>query len=417
MGFWKKRLYADAAAATPLSRSAERELLRLLPLFGNPGALHREALDAKHELERARKTTAGALSAHADEIVFTSSGTEANNLGVQGVLRPLLQTHGKLHAITSSIEHQSVLEPLRALKSEGLSVTYLKVDREGFVDPKALRKAIIKKTVFVSVQMVNSEVGVIQPIREFAKEIRHVRKLRGTPHARVLRAARPSPTLALGSVAPLPLYFHTDACQAPLWLPLAAPKLGIDLMTLDGQKMMGPKGVGALYVKRGTGIEPILWGGKQEGGLRGGTENVAVAGAFAVALKEAQERVEERVKKVAAVRDFLWSEVRRLVPNAILNGPPSGDTRVANNLNISIPGLSAEMAVVALDAEGIAASTRSACTVGEEGPSHVIVALGIPKNLANTAIRITLLPDATSTDARRVAKTLANIARKYGNVL
>jgi len=412
MGFWKKRLYADAAAATPLSRSAERELLRLLPLFGNPGALHREALDAKHELERARKTTAGALSAHADEIVFTSSGTEANNLGVQGVLRPLLQTHGKLHAITSSIEHQSVLEPLRALKSEGLSVTYLKVDREGFVDPKALRKAIIKKTVFVSVQMVNSEVGVIQPIREFAKEIRHICRMR------IPSVVRDTSTLRqTQGEKVLPLLFHTDACQAPLWLPLAAPKLGIDLMTLDGQKMMGPKGVGALYVKRGTGIEPILWGGKQEGGLRGGTENVAVAGAFAVALKEAQERVEERVKKVAAVRDFLWSEVRRLVPNAILNGPPSGDTRVANNLNISIPGLSAEMAVVALDAEGIAASTRSACTVGEEGPSHVIVALGIPKNLANTAIRITLLPDATSTDARRVAKTLANIARKYGNVL
>ncbi|MDO8517847.1 MAG: cysteine desulfurase family protein [bacterium] len=443
-----KRLYADAAAATPLSKRTREELVRLLSTYGNPGALHSEGVGARKELESARAAIAAAIAAHPDEIVFVASGTEANNLAIAGTIRPLLQaSQTALHAITCAIEHQSVLEPLRALQREGLEVTELEVDREGLVDPKKLAAAITDTTVFVSIQMVNSEVGTIEPIREIAKEIRRVRQNRIAP-ASALRAARPSLTSASSDTI-LPLFFHTDASQAPLWLPLVVEKLGIDLMTLDGQKVLGPKGVGALYIKRGTPVEPILHGGKQEFGLRGGTENTPLAGAFAVALQDAQRGVEARAKKVAAVRDFLIAEIKKLLPDAIINGPAAysekkgtleasvrlglaprsaraGEflfSRVANNVSVSIPGLDGEMATIAMDARGIAVSTRSACNIGDEEPSHVIVALlrsdlrsGLPRSdlwRGRSAIRITLLPDATRADASRIARTLFEVAQKY----
>jgi cysteine desulfurase len=188
------------------------------------------------------------------------------------------------------------------------------------------------------------------------------------------------------------------------------------MMTLDAQKIMGPKGVGALYVRRGVQIEPIIWGGSQENGFRAGTQNTPLIGAFAAALEDAQVGVEARTQKVAEVRDYCFAEIKKLIPDAILNGPTM-EKRIANNLNISIPGLDAQMAVIALDAEGIAASTRSACSAGEEEPSHVIQALGIPPELAGTAIRITFLPDITKNDSRRIAKTLMQIAQRYKKVL
>ena len=394
--FWfKKRVYVDAAAATPISARSQRELMRLLSLYGNAGALHTEGVEAKKELEKARKSIADSIGAHADEIVFTASGTEANNLALQGLLRPMLLADGEVHAITCAIEHQSVLEPLRALEREGLYTTVLGVDKEGLVDPEALRGALNEETALVSIQLVNSEVGTIEPVRELVKVLRkNERKI----------------------------YFHTDASQAPLWVDINVEKLGVDLMTLDAQKVLGPKGIGALYIRRGTPVEPILWGGKQEFALRGGTENVSQAGAFAVALADAQAGVEQRAQKTSAVRDYLWSEVKKLIPDVILNGPvisPSTtleatrSSRAANNLNISIPGLEAEMAVISLDALGIAASTRSACSAGETEPSHVIKALGISEELAGTAVRITLLPSATKPQARRIAAALKETASRY----
>ncbi len=394
--FGKKRVYADAAAATPLSKRSTDELVRLLSNYGNAGALHYEGVEAKKELEIARKSIAESIGAHSDEIIFVASGTEGNNLAIQGTVRHLLHEHGELNAITCAVEHQSILEPLRALEREGLYTTELPVDSEGVVSPKALAEAVNEETVFVTIQLVNSEVGTIEPVREIAKELRRI------------RAARKE------GGNPLPLYFHTDAAQAPLWVNVNVEKLGVDLMTLDAQKVLGPKGIGALYIRRDTPIEPILWGGKQEQGLRGGTENVPQAGAFAVALADAKEGVEERAAKTAEIRDYCWVEIKRLIPDAVLNGPElASGNRVANSLNVSVPKLEAEMAVVSLDALGVSASTRSACNIGSNEPSHVIKALGVPKEMAGTAIRLTLLPDASMSDAKRIAEALKETTDRY----
>jgi cysteine desulfurase len=388
--FGKKRIYADAAAATPLSQRARKELIRLLGLYGNAGALHHEAVEAKKELEKARKSIAESIGAHADEIIFTASGTEGNNLALQGLLRPMLLAGNKAHAITIAVEHQSILEPLRQLTREGLELTEVGVDSAGLVFPNAILDAVRPDTLLVSVQLVNSEVGTIEPVREVAKGLR--------------RAGRK-------------IYLHTDASQAPLWVDINVEQLGVDLMTLDGQKVLGPKGIGALYIRRGTPVESILWGGKQEQGLRGGTENTPQAGSFALALTDAQAGVAKRVKRMESARDFLWSEIKRLMPEAIINGPDisqdQSQYRVANNLNVSVPGLEADMAVVSMDALGVAVSTRSACNIGSEEPSHVIKALGVPKELAGTAIRITLLPDASTSDMSRIAAALFETAERY----
>jgi cysteine desulfurase len=421
-----KRIYADAAAATPLSPAVQKEMRRLEALYGNPGGLHKEAVAAKKELEKARARAATAIGAHADELFFTSGGTEANNLGLVGALRPLLHTRGELNAVTTMIEHPSVLEALRTLEREGLYITYLPVDSDGRVDPKLLREAINDETALVSVQMVNSEIGTIQDIHEFAKEIRHQRGLRkatlqkrGKSSAEdfPMSAAVAATNISSGSfTSPLPLYFHCDASQAPLWLPIQVEKLGVDMLTLDAQKMLGPKGVGALYIKRGVEVEPVLWGGGQERGLRSGTENVVLAGAFAQALADAQAGVATAVPNVAALRNALLQEIQTRVEGVELNGA-AGEWRVANNVNISIRGLDAQMAVIALDAEGVAVSTRSACSSDDEEPSYVIKALGKDDAHAKSSIRMTLLPRATMGDVRAIARALEKVARMYRNVV
>jgi cysteine desulfurase len=315
-----------------------------------------------------------------------------------------LQKNKNVHAITSAIEHSSVLEPLRALEREGLALTVLPVDKEGLVSSKELAAAITDNTVFISIQLINSEVGTIEPIQDIAKEIRKARAQRSDLSSGSSRS----------DLKALPLYLHTDASQAPLWIQLKVEKLGVDLLTLDAQKVCGPKGVGALFIKRGTEIEPQIVGGGQEKGLRSGTPNPPLVGSFAVALTDAQQHAEEHAQKISKVRDYCFAEIKKLLPDAIVNGPLF-ENRVANNLNISVPGLDAQMAVIALNVEGVAASTRSACDVGDEEPSHVIQALGIAKELAGTAIRITFLPTATKADAAVVAQALVKVAHTYRN--
>ena len=350
--FWSSRIYADAAGG--------------LPPHYNPGALHREGVAAKKELEKARASVATSIGAHADEIIFVANATDANAFAA---------TLATAHTITSAIEHQSMLEPLRAA---GVEVTELPVDAEGLLFPSAVSSALTPNTTFASIQLVNSEVGSIQPIRAISKELKRAKQK---------------------------VYFHTDAAQAPLWVDINVEQLGVDLMTLDG----------VLYIKRGT---PLAL-------PRQGTPNVAEARAVAAFLAQAQKKAEKRAKKTAAVRDYCWAEIKNRIPDAILNGPclqgealpsdvkASPCRRVANNLNVSVPGLDAQMAVVSLDALGVAASTRSACDMGSNEPSHVIRALGVPKELAGTAIRLTFLPDFTARQARRIAEALKETADRY----
>ncbi len=385
MWFRSKRIYADAAASTPLSRRAKKELVRVLDLYGNPGALHKEALAAKQELERARASVASSIGAHADEIVFVASGTEANNLAILGTLGPRLRMGEKLAAATSVVEHQSVLAPLQALEREGLELSVVDVQQDGLIFANAVPDAMQAHTALVSIQLINSEMGAVQPVREIAKALRRTEN-------KVL--------------------LHTDASQAPLWMDLKVEKLGVDMMTLDAQKIMGPKGIGVLYIKRGTLIDPIMWGGGQERGRRAGTQSAAAAASFAVALSDAQSGAAKRTIKVAKVRDFLLAEIQKVLPDVVVHGP-SGASRVANNLNLSIPGLDGQMCVVAMDAQGVAISTRSACSTDDEEPSYVVMALGADKKTAQEAIRITLLPDATMADAKRIAQALSEIANRY----
>lgn len=399
MRFWpliksrNKRIFADAAAGV-----------------GNPSSLHKEGAAAKRELEAAREDVAGAIKAHPDEIVFTSGGTEGNNLAIFGTLRPLLREHKEVHAITTAIEHPSVLEPLHALVKEGLVLTELGVGEDGLIDIKELRESITEYTALVSVQMVNSEIGTVQNIKEIAKEIRHARRRLATP-ARALQKATPSLTLASSSEA-LP-YFHCDASQAPLWLPLAVESLGVDMLTLDAQKLFAPKGMGALYVRRSIYIEPIILGGGQEKGMRSGTESAPLAREFAAALLVAQNGVEERVRKISHLRNFTLEEIKRLIPDIVVNG--SIESRVANNLNISIPHLDGQMAVIAMDAEGVAISTRSACSEEDEELSYVLLAISASPEQAKSAIRITLMPDATDAEAKQIAQKLSEITLRYRN--
>jgi len=397
MPFFKRRVYADAAAATPLSKGAARELKRLLYIYGNPGGLHEEALAAKRELDAARERAAGAIGAHADEIFFASGGTEGNNMALGGAVSALSSRFGDLHVITTAIEHPSVLESLRAMALEGhIELSELPVERDGRLDLKTFKEAIRPNTALVSVQMVNSEIGTIQDIRELMKTVRHVRKERGGNS--------------------LPILFHTDASQAPLWLSLRVEALGIDLMTLDGQKIMGPKGVGLLFAKRGTPLQPVVFGGGQERGLRSGTENVPLIGSFAAALEDAQQGVEARAARVSSVRDYAIGEIKKAVPDASIYGA-LGEWRAANNCSVHVPGLLGDMAVLALDAEGVAASTRSACSSDDEAPSHVIRALGASGQEAREAVRITLLPSASRADASRIARAFKKVVSRRVRVV
>lgn len=357
MPFFRRRVYADAAAATPLSRRAHRELSRLLHIYGNTGGLHKEALAAKRELEAARSRAAEAIGAHQDEILFTSGGTEGNNMALGGVVSALAGRFGDLHVLTTAIEHPSVLEPLRAMALEGhIELEELPVLRDGRLDLNVFKEALRPNTALVSIQMLNSEIGTIQDIREIAKIIRHERKLRGSNPSGVrdfsAEKSLSSRAVALesplqGSSSSLPLIFHTDASQAPLWLSLKVESLGVDLMTLDGQKIMGPKGVGLLYVKRGVPLQPVVFGGGQERGMRSGTENVPLIGSFAVALEDAQRGVDARVARITRARDFLMSEIKKAIPDSSIYGA-TGEWRAANNCSVRVPGLLGDLAVCGL---------------------------------------------------------------------
>ncbi len=352
-----------------------------------------------------RRFVASLLSAHPDEIIFTSGGTEGNNLAITGVIASykLQATSYKIkipHIITTNIEHSSVLEVCRYLeKTKQARVTYVPVGANGIVDPKEIKKALKKETILVSVMYANNEIGTIQPIREIAKAIRNFRK---------------SNVKGQMSKVAFPL-FHIDACQAAQYLDLHVDRLGVDLMTINSGKMYGPKGVGALYVKRSTPIAPILMGGGQEHGLRSGTEAVPQICAFAKAFEIARGMSDSESKRLSALRDFLIGRLQKDFPRATINGDLGA--RLPNNVNVSFPDFDSELLVIELDAAGIALSSKSACEHDNPDESYVLRAIGATKKGEKTgSLRISMGRSTTKKDLTLLVSALQKIFKKYETV-
>jgi cysteine desulfurase len=390
-----RRVYLDYAAATPLDPRVARAMRPFeRHVFGNPSSIHAEGIAARRALETQRARIARAMRVKPDEIVFTSGGTESNNLALQGVIearRRLGAADRGVHVITSAIEHPSVLEVLRAFEERGGSVTYLNVDREGNVSKEELCSALRPETILVSLMYVNSEIGVVNPLRELFQAARsHIKQ---------------HPDLSL------PL-FHTDASQAPLFLDCAPERLMVDLLSVDAQKLHGPKGVGFLFVKRGSDIQPVLLGGGQERGLRAGTQPLALIAGLAEAVARAQQEHRETGKKVTRVRDYFIALLEKEVPDARINGTKKN--RVANNVNISIPGIDAEYLVIQLDKRGVATGTASACTTAEDGSSYVLSAL--KNSETKDAIRLSLGRETRVRDVQRATRHLVACVREQRSV-
>ncbi|MCR4334220.1 MAG: cysteine desulfurase [Patescibacteria group bacterium] len=354
-----KRIYLDNASITPTRKEVLKEMVKYYGYeYGNPSSIHTEGVNAKKALEEAKKSLAFSINAHSDEIIFTSNGTEANNLAILG-----MKLEGK-HAITSTIEHSSVLRVFKELEKRGLSVTYVNVDENGIIDLKELKDSLKKETVLISIMLVNNEIGTIQPISEIAHIIRK---------------------------SGLSILFHTDASQALLYLDINIDKLGVDMLSMDGHKVYGPKGIGALYIKRRTIMEKEL---------KLGTENLPAVKGFVKAVELAKNEQQKEVTRLCELRDYCIQKLEKEC-GAKLNGDRK--KRIANNINISISNIDTEFLTLQLDAEGIAVSTKSSC-LKDENESYVLKAIGNsnPKN----AIRITLGRDTTKKNIDKLVKVV-----------
>lgn len=379
------RIYLDHAATTPLRPEVRAAMEPHLTAdgFGNPSSLHADGQRAKRALDTARDTLAEALGCQFSELSFTSGGTEADNAAILGVMLANRQRGG--HFITTQIEHEAVTATAEFLKTLGVRVTFLPVDEFGTVSPQSVAEALTEETVLVSVMHASNEVGTIQPIREIADVV----------HAR-------------GA------WLHTDAVQTFGQLPVTVGALGADLLAVSAHKIYGPKGAGALYVRGGIAIEPLLHGGGQERSRRAGTENVAAIVGFGEAVRLLLPERAAEAERLTSLRDRLWSGISTRLPNAVLNGHPV--SRLPNNLNFSLPGLDAETLLLSLDRAGVSASSGSACTSGSIEPSHVLSAMGLSDARLKSALRLTLGRGTTAGEIDRATEILAEIAERLGGV-
>lgn len=352
-----ERIYFDYAATAPTDPEVVKAML---PYFyeipGNPSSIHHFGQQAKKGMEEAREALANFLGTKPEEIVFTSGGTESNNFALFGVASAL-ETKGN-HIIISSIEHHAVIEPAKVLEKRGFNITYLKVDKNGLVDPDDVKKAITDKTILISVMHANNEIGVIEPIAEIGK----IAQEKG-------------------------IYFHCDSVQAVGHIPVNVNELKVNLLSLSAHKFYGPKGVGALYIRKGTRINRFLHGGDQERSRRASTHNVTGIVGLGKAIELCQQKMNEEIKVQTALRDRLIKEIPQ-IPDVRLNGHPSN--RLPNNVNFSFAFIEGESIILNLDMLGIAASTGSACTSSSLEPSHVLLAIGLPHELAHGSLRLTI---------------------------
>jgi len=388
------KVYLDNSATTPVDKRVWKMMEKyFIEEFGNPSSIYSLGVIAKKTVEKSRKIIASFLNAHSREIVFTGSGTEANNLAIFGLMKKLMENDKKskkMEIITTKIEHSSILECFKELERAGVKIKFLPVSSLGIVEPKDLRKMINENTALISIGYANSEIGVVQPIKEIAKEIRHARK-----------------ELNIKNNYP---YFHTDASQACQYLNMNVLELGVDMMTIDAQKIYGPKGIGALFVKDGVNIKPIIFGGGQENGIRNGTENVPLIAGFAEAITLVEKTRKKETIRVTKLKDKFFELLKKFIPPAITNG--SIAERLPNNINISIPGRSGEFMVLQLDEAGVICSSTSACG-SNSGYSKVIYEIALKNNKnenarirAESALRFSLGRDTKIGDIKNLLNIL-----------
>jgi len=384
----KHSIYLDYAAATPVDIIAKKAMEPYLTdVFYNPSAIYQPARDVRKAVECARATIASVLGSKDQEIIFTAGGTEANNLAVHGIMRRFPQGN----IVVSGIEHESVLIP-----AKNYDCKIAKVKQNGIIDLNNLKELIDDNTVLVSVMYANNEVGTIQPIKEIASFI---------AEQRIMRAQKAA------NSNPLPIYLHTDACQASNYLDLHVSRLCVDLMTVNGGKIYAPKQSGALYINKSVELLPLIEGGGQELNLRSGTENVASIIAFATMLQKVQNERKVESQRIKSLSNTLFARLSQNIPAIIMNGDVK--RRLPNNINFCIPNTDGELLTMQLDHAGLMAATGSACAASNDEPSHVLMAMGLGTDRANSSLRITLGRQTTEDDVHAAAEILTEVLSKY----
>lgn len=378
-----RTIYMDNSATTPARKEVVEEMLPYLTEnFGNPSSIYDPGKISKRATEKARQKVADAIGAEENEIYFTSGGTESDNWALKGIA--FANRNKGNHIITSSIEHHAVLHTCIWLEGQGFEVTYLPVDKYGRVSPEELKNAIRADTILISIMLANNEIGTIQPVEEIGKIARENR-----------------------------IYFHTDAVQAIGHVPIDVKKMNIDLLSLSGHKFEGPKGCGALYIRKGTKIEPLLHGGAQERKRRAGTENVPAIVGLGKAIELAAGEIEETNKTLLEMREHLIKGLLKL-PKTHLNGHPT--ERLTNNVNVTFEYIEGESLLLLLNAKGIFASTGSACNSTSLEPSHVLTACGVPHEIVHGSLRLSLGRMNTREDVDRVLEVLPDIVQRLRNM-
>lgn len=372
-----KFVYADNAATTKISDSVFDAMLPYLKdNYGNPSSIYSIGRESRKAIEVARQKVASAINAQPNEIYFTGCGTEADNWAIKSTIE-LLKNKGKTHIITSEFEHHAILHTCKSLEKQGYQVTYLPVSEDGYVSPKHVEEAITDKTAIVTIMYANNEIGTIQPIKEIGEICRN----KG-------------------------VIFHTDAVQAIGNVAIDVVNEKIDMLSLSGHKIHAPKGIGALYVRRGVPLKNFMDGGAQERNRRGGTENLASIVALGQAMEDATTGLEERCAKVAKMRDRLIDCILTTIPKSRLNG---GTNRLCGNVNISFEAVEGEALLLRLDMQGICGSSGSACTSGALDPSHVLMAIGLPHEIAHGSLRLSLNEYNSEKDVDYILEVLPNV--------
>lgn len=375
-----RKVYFDHSATTATAPEVASQMVEYMTnTFGNPSSVHAFGREAKKAIIHARKQVADLIGANPEEILFTSGGTEGDNMALRGIAEAN-KKRGK-HIITTQIEHHAILHTCEALEKEGYRVTYLPVDEYARVNPQDVADAISDDTILISVMFANNEVGTIQPIAEIGK----IAKEKG-------------------------IYFHTDAVQAVGNYPIDVNEYGIDLLTISSHKFHGPKGIGALYIRKGVRIKPILFGGAQEKTLRPGTENTSGIVGLGKAAELAQAELTDKINRVQKLRDKLITGITERIPEAKLNGHPT--LRMPGNVNFSFRYIEGESLLLNLDLKGIAASSGSACTSGSLDPSHVLLAMGITHEIAHGSLRLSLGRENTEEDVDYCLEVLPEIVAR-----